>query len=383
MQPVRFTGLAVGLLFLATTLTAQAELDKRFYVAPMASYTLFNDDSTNIGGVDRSVNPEDKIGYALAIGKPLGNNFNIEIYGFRSDNVKNKAGSGEKIDIDGYGLTALLFPFRNGDNEREILPSFFGILGFAGGDYDSNSNVALGSGGGDAHYIDVGVGFLHKFFNYGLGLRVEYRYRAADVEVAGGRDLDLGNHVFNVGLQIPLGAPPAQPQPEPAPVRAAPPPPPPAAPMDSDGDGVLDADDECPGTPPNTEVDATGCPLEKVAPIVLKGVTFEFNSAQLTTEATKRLDNVVNALTSSDKINVGISGYTDNKGAESYNLDLSDKRAASVKRYLVDHGIDADRLTSKGYGEDNPVAPNTNADGSDNPEGRAQNRRVELDVTDQ
>lgn len=396
MQPVRYTGLALGLLFLATSITAQAKLDKRFYIAPMASYTLFNDDmssgsrvTTAAGGgapvatpFSGRVSPEDSIGYTLAIGKPLGNNFNIEIYGFRSDSVKNKAGSGGKIDIEGYGLTALFFPLRNGTNEREILPSIFGILGFAGGDYDaSSSDPVLGSRGGDAQYIDVGLGFLHKFFRYGIGLRMEYRYRAADVEVRGGQDLDLGNHVFNVGLQIPLGAPPEQPKPEPAPVRAAPPPPPPAAPKDSDGDGVLDPDDECPGTPPNTEVDAKGCPVEKAAPIVLKGVTFEFNSAQLTAEATKRLDNVVNALKGSDKINVSISGYTDNKGADSYNLDLSDKRAASVRQYLIDHGIDSDRLTSKGYGETMPVAPNTKPNGSDNPQGRAKNRRVELDVT--
>ncbi len=375
MQPARYLGLGLGLLSMALSASLHAELDKRFYIAPMASYSFFDDDSTD--GTNGSVNPDDELGYSLAIGKPLGQLVNIEAYAFRTDNVSNPSGD---FDIEGYGLTALFFPFRNSTTERDTLP-IFGILGVAAGDYDGDSGgVFSGSRNGDADYIDIGIGYLQQFFDYGLGIRAEYRYRSADVEVDNASDVSFGDHIVQLGLHIPLGAPPKQPEPE-EPARAAPPPPPQLAPRDSDGDGVLDPDDECPGTPPNTEVDAKGCPLEKAAPIVLKGVTFEFNSDQLTSEASKRLDNVVNALKGSSDIEVLIKSHTDSIDTEEYNLKLSNDRAASVRQYLIDHDIDASRLDSKGFGESQPVAPNTMPDGSDNPEGRAKNRRVELEVT--
>lgn len=380
MHSSRYVGLLSGLLCLASSASLHAELDKRFYIAPMASYTFFDDDSTDFGAPvgNVSVDPDDQVGYSLAIGKPLGELINIEAYAFRSDSVDNPSG---EFDIEGYGLTALVFPFRNSTTDRDYLP-IFGILGVAAGDYEGDTGgIFDGSSNGDADYIDIGIGYLQTFFSYGLGLRAEYRYRSADIEVNNARDVSFGDHVVQLGLQIPLGAPPKQPEPKAEPTP--PPPPPPPAPRDSDGDGVLDPNDECPGTPPNTEVDEKGCPLEKQAPIVLKGVTFEFNSAQLTAQATSRLDNVVNALKASPKVEVLIEGHTDSIDTEEYNLKLSKERAASVMQYLVDHGIDASRLDSKGFGESQPVAPNTNPDGSDNPEGRAKNRRVELEVTNQ
>jgi OOP family OmpA-OmpF porin len=77
--------------------------------------------------------------------------------------------------------------------------------------------------------------------------------------------------------------------------------------------------------------------------------------------------------------NVTIAGHTDSKGAEDYNQKLSEKRAASVKSWLVKNaGINADIIKTIGYGESKPVAPNTKKDGSDNPEGRQKNRRVEI-----
>ena len=72
-------------------------------------------------------------------------------------------------------------------------------------------------------------------------------------------------------------------------------------------------------------------------------------------------------------LRLSIEGHTDSQGDESFNLDLSDRRAASVRRYLVEEfGIDPNRLSSRGLGETQPVASN------DTPEGRQQNRRVEL-----
>ncbi|MBO9471585.1 OmpA family protein [Endozoicomonas sp. G2_2] len=216
---------------------------------------------------------------------------------------------------------------------------------------------------------------MYQLNDYGLAVRAEYRYRyttvdTADVLGAGYEDQRYDDHIVSLGLQIPLGAPPTAPEPAPAPA--------PAQPMDSDGDGVIDANDQCPGTPRGTEVDARGCPIEKKAPIVLKGVTFEFDSAKLTMQAENRLNNVVDALQASSEVKFRMDGYTDSIGTEQYNQGLSQRRVDSVKQYLIQHGISSSRITgTQGHGESNPVATNETA------AGRAQNRRVELNVTEQ
>jgi outer membrane protein OmpA-like peptidoglycan-associated protein len=74
-----------------------------------------------------------------------------------------------------------------------------------------------------------------------------------------------------------------------------------------------------------------------------------------------------------------IEGHTDGKGTHPYNMKLSENRAGAVKQWLVTNvGVQASRIKTTGWGETRPVAPNTNPDGSDNPQGRQKNRRVEL-----
>lgn len=146
-------------------------------------------------------------------------------------------------------------------------------------------------------------------------------------------------------------------------------------PQDSDGDGVPDSRDHCPNTPAGTAVDANGCPVEKTAPIVLKGVTFAFDSAKLTSQAQDRLDNVIDALQASPEVDFRIDGYTDSTGSHAYNLALSQRRVDAVQQYLISHGIAASRITAtQGHGASDPVATNKTAGG------RAQNRRVALNV---
>jgi outer membrane protein OmpA-like peptidoglycan-associated protein len=78
---------------------------------------------------------------------------------------------------------------------------------------------------------------------------------------------------------------------------------------------------------------------------------------------------------------VTIEGFTDSKGGKSFNMQLSQARADAVRDWLVKNGqLPSTNITAKGLGEDNPVAPNTNTDGSDNPSGRALNRRVSIIV---
>ncbi|MCB0429029.1 MAG: OmpA family protein [Flavobacteriales bacterium] len=110
----------------------------------------------------------------------------------------------------------------------------------------------------------------------------------------------------------------------------------------------------------------------------LRNIYFEYNSAKLTKDSEKELDKLYDFLTTNTKLVISVQGHTDNKGNEKYNLELSQKRTESVKKYLVKKGIFAARIRAKGFGSSQPIAKNTNADGSDNEKGRALNRRIEI-----
>jgi len=160
-----------------------------------------------------------------------------------------------------------------------------------------------------------------------------------------------------------------------APVETAPlPPAPPPPPADSDHDGVIDSLDKCPGTPAGVAVDAQGCPLK--GSVTLEGVTFELNSATLAASSQRVLDDVADGLRKHPRLRVELQGHTDSSGSDQYNMRLSQKRAESVKNYLLQQGVPSTQLISKGYGESQPIADNTSA------EGRAHNRRVVMNVLD-
>ncbi len=141
---------------------------------------------------------------------------------------------------------------------------------------------------------------------------------------------------------------------------------------DLDGDGVMDAVDQCPDSEAGAKVDDKGCKLAEV--IVLKGVTFKTGSAQLTSDSSMELNKVAETMKKYPSLVIKVSGYTDNRGAESFNQQLSQKRAQAVVTFLVNQGISAQRLQAEGYGSANPIADN------DTPEGRMKNRRVELQI---
>lgn len=111
--------------------------------------------------------------------------------------------------------------------------------------------------------------------------------------------------------------------------------------------------------------------------IILRGVNFDFDKSNIRPDARPILDATIDVLKAEPEIDVAVQGYTDSVGSEAYNEKLSQRRAESVKEYLVAGGIPASRLTAIGYGESDPVATNETEDG------RAQNRRVELKVLGQ
>lgn len=108
-------------------------------------------------------------------------------------------------------------------------------------------------------------------------------------------------------------------------------------------------------------------------------VLFDFDKANLRPEAGPALEKVTAVLKGYPKASTTIDGHTDSIGNEFYNQGLSERRAVSVKTWLTAHGV-GNPMTTRGWGKKKSVAPNTKPDGSDNPEGRQKNRRVEITV---
>lgn len=115
-------------------------------------------------------------------------------------------------------------------------------------------------------------------------------------------------------------------------------------------------------------------PVKKGSITKLSNVFFETNQYQLTADSRTELDKVVRFLKENPAVRIEISGHTDDVGQESFNLELSEKRAASVRQYLLQNEIEEGRIKAKGYGKSRPVAPNTND------ENRALNRRIEFEI---
>lgn len=157
---------------------------------------------------------------------------------------------------------------------------------------------------------------------------------------------------------------------------------------DNDRDGVLDAKDKCPTEAEDLDgfEDRDGCPEEGSGLVKLtcerieikETVFFDTNADTIQKRSFPLLDQLSELLDQAEHVKrVRIEGHTDNRGTPEYNLDLSKRRAASVLRYLSEHGVEAARLESEGYGMDKPIADNKTE------QGRAKNRRVEFVVVEQ
>ncbi|MDZ7317510.1 MAG: OmpA family protein [candidate division KSB1 bacterium] len=162
--------------------------------------------------------------------------------------------------------------------------------------------------------------------------------------------------------------------------------------LDNDKDGIPDSLDQCPNWPEdfNNYQDEDGCPDSKPEPapepettsdpapiqigqnIILKGITFEPASSNLTPESYAILNALAQQLLQYPRIEIEIQGHTDSIGEADANLRLSERRANTVRMYLIEQGINPGRLQAVGYGETRPIASNTTK------QGRAANRRIEF-----
>jgi outer membrane protein OmpA-like peptidoglycan-associated protein len=145
---------------------------------------------------------------------------------------------------------------------------------------------------------------------------------------------------------------------------------------DTDGDGVPDNLDECPLTPGTPE--NKGCPPKPKLgqQLFISGIEFETAKASILPTSEPLLHQADSILRAFPSVRVSINGHTDNQGDSTKNKRLSLERASSVRDWLIQHGISAQRLEVRGYGQDYPVAPNNTT------EGRAKNRRIEFIIID-
>ena len=145
---------------------------------------------------------------------------------------------------------------------------------------------------------------------------------------------------------------------------------------DNDNDTVLDVDDFCPNTPGQPGGKRPGCPGLVVVTAkeirITQQIHFEFNKSTIRSESFPILDAVIQVLHDNPKITLEIQGHTDNVGQPGYNKKLSQQRADSVRQYLVAHGTEVPRLRSTGYGQTQPIVPNTTDSN------RQLNRRVQF-----
>lgn len=328
--------------------------DNRFYVAPMGSMAV-------------SRHPEnygDAFGGGLAIGKSLIPHLGVEIVG---NYLRYK---GKAVSTPGTGLICGLL-----SSCPDVVTDYKGESIYGGGlglnAYISPSNYGLfahvDAQAGDRFVYNAGLGLDLPVMSGAFAVRFEALYH---------KELNINPEpLYNLGVRIPLGSAPAPapPPPEPptqvvpvdntpAPPPPEPPPPPPPPPA------------TCQPPTPGQPISLEGCKVGDT--MVLHGVNFDFNKATLTLNAKALLDQVGDALLARKDVNVEIDGYTDGVGSDAYNLRLSEHRAAAVRQYLIGRGVDAGRITSKGFGKANPVASN------DTDEGREENRRVELKVVD-
>jgi OOP family OmpA-OmpF porin len=377
IQTTSMALLAAGLM----SAGLQAEEVGKDYVDIMGTYMSADSDRNLEGGV---------AGGDIRVGRAFGDLWNLEL-------------AGSYLGLDGdpgapdwnqgaLGANGLLVFNRDGVFQPYLLAG----AGINSERYDGNQKR-------ENVFGDVGLGAIVPIFENRGRLRAEAKWRATDNVRQLNRNgnatddtFTAGDALFSVGFGIPFGAVAAAPV---AAVVAAPlfldgdgdgvedskdkcPGTPKGAPVDqfgcefdSDGDGVVDSQDQCPGTPAGVKVDAVGCPPE----IVLERVFFKFDSAELTDDSIAVLDeNIARGqaagLLKNPAVRIEVAGHTDSVGNDAYNQRLSERRANTVRDFLISRGVPADRLTAVGYGETEPKADNSTA------EGRAQNRRVGLRI---
>ena len=412
-------------------LAAADHTDSRWYISPMATYILEDEER----GADNE-DEEGGYGLRLSLGRAISDHVNFEFNAFAAE-IDTESGVKEDNEQYGVGIDLLFIPKRGG-----IQP--YGLLGIGGmRDFIDDNGVEED----DTFFFGtVGAGVLWQLTDNGTSLRTEARFRtvlndeAEPASQSNGGENEYQDWEFGLGLNVPFGstvkdadgdgvvngadACPNTPAGQAVNSRGCPPdsdgdgvadsvdlcpatprgtivnatgcagdgdadgvadnadacPNTPAGALvdvkgcsiDDDRDGVVNSADRCPNTPAGTQVDYNGCELKDV--LVLEGVNFKLNSSELMSSSRSILNKATGTLAQYPNIVVEVAGHTDSTGKNSYNQWLSQKRAETVMKYLSNRGISSSRMTARGYGETSPVASNGDR------AGRAKNRRVEFRI---
>ncbi|MDZ4202755.1 MAG: OmpA family protein [Gallionella sp.] len=261
---------------------------------------------------------------------------------------------GHNWNMDGFLLGVNGFIDSNSNAAHAPAPfsygsSAYGIdakLGIDGGNWMPYAKIGYARTNGNGAASNIGGSAAH------LGLGIEYKFApqwsvAGEYTTGSGKNAasKLNNDNFTIGVNYyfdtpkPVVVPPKEEVKQP--------------------------------TPPAPQADAWKTLLEE-KPVTIDGANFDTDSAKLRDTAIPRLNEVVSFASKYPDAHLQVGGHTDSRGSKPYNQKLSEKRAASVKKYLVNNGVDAARISTSGYGMEQPVADNKTA------EGRAQNRRVEI-----
>lgn len=231
-----------------------------------------------------------------------------------------------------------------------------------------NPTLSYGEGGDVEKTYELQPQFQYQAWDNGA-FRFGYRKLAYEIVTDEDNGFDGAFEGPFLGFGFTFGGAKPAPVAAPAPVTAPAPVPEPVvvAPVDTDGDGVADDQDQCPRTTKGDRVDEIGCGYN-----IQVEAKFDNGSATIKPESYQALDDAAELLKRVPSMRGVIEGHTDSSGSEAFNQKLSERRAAAVSSYLIQKGIDAARIPSKGMGELEPIADNHTE------EGRAMNRRVVL-----
>lgn len=343
----------LGAMSLAQSATAQ-EFDDRWYVTGSLGY-LKADDSRDTG--DAPI-------FGIGFGRFLAPNFSLDFELDRS-NFDGTNGNGD-WEMTGGALVGRYHFIEDGRTWWPYLAAGAGVQ-----HHDEEFANGTRSRTGGNLMVKFGTGLQADYGRWAMRAEVGGRWDADDGSISSPRSDNFLDGYAALTAVFKLGSKAEAP--------VAPPPAPPAAPaqtcadLDDDGDGVNNCNDKCPASQAGQAIGPDGCPVPLT--IDLKGVNFDFDKATLRPDAISILDEAASILQKYPQLRVEVAGHTDAVGAENYNQGLSERRARAVYDYLAGKGIDASRMVGPtGYGEARPI------DSNDTAEGRARNRRTELNV---
>jgi OOP family OmpA-OmpF porin len=375
--------LKVGLLatlvaVLFTTTTQAGQREGAFSLSPMIGYHVF----------EGSQNTEDAIIGGLSLGYNVSKRWAAELE-VRYTPTETDLPAQEDINAWSAGVNAL-YHFNPDGPFVPYASAGFGVMYFSSDDYEDDGDYMMNWGVGAKYFI-----------NNDFALRMDLRHLVdlhSDREWDHNGDDQLDNNFLaTAGLYWQFGGPAILPPPPLdsdrdgipdlrdkcpdtplgvmvdavgcPPVEKTPPPPPAKfIDGDDDGDGVLNSRDKCPGTLKGVIVDEDGCPVSLTIQI-----EFDFDKSEVRREYHEKLREAAAFIKQYPETKFLIVGHTDSIGSDTYNKELSMRRAAAVKKYLVEEfGIAAHLMTPRGYGENQPIANN------DTEAGRQRNRRVEV-----